>query len=54
MAYQFECADPACAFLIRAEDDEEVIAQVQRHSEEQHDKSPPQPSVIRGRMVTVE
>lgn len=54
MAYQFECADPECVFLIRAADEEEVVAQVQRHSEERHGKSPPPADVIRERMDTVE
>lgn len=54
MAYQFECASPDCVFLIRAADEEEVIAQVQRHSEEQHEKSPPPEDVIRERMETVD
>lgn len=54
MAYQFECAAPNCVFLIRAADEEEIIAQVKRHSEEQHDKSPPPANVIRERMETVE
>ncbi|WP_254523717.1 DUF1059 domain-containing protein [Natrinema caseinilyticum] len=54
MAYQFECAAPDCVFLIRAADEEEVIAQVQRHSEERHEKSPPPEGVIRERMETVD
>ena len=54
MAYQFECAAPECVFLIRAADENEVIAQVQRHSEEQHEKSTPPEDVIRERMETVE
>jgi predicted small metal-binding protein len=54
MAYQFECAAPDCVFLIRAADEEEVIAQVQRHSEEQHGKSPPPENVIRERIEIVE
>ncbi len=54
MAYQFECAAPDCVFLIRAADEEGVIVQVQRHSEEQHEKSPPPKDVIRERMETVD
>ena len=54
MAYQFECTAPNCVFLIRAADEGEVITQVRRHSEEQHDKSPPPEEVIRERMETVE
>lgn len=54
MAYQFECAAPDCVFLIRAADESEVISQVKRHSEEQHEKSPPSEEVIRERMETVE
>lgn len=54
MAYQFECAAPDCVFLIRAADEDEVIAQVKRHSEERHGKTPPPDDVIRGRMETVE
>lgn len=54
MAHQFECASPDCAFLIRAANEAEVIAQVQRHSEEQHEKSPPPENVIRERMETVD
>ncbi|WP_436926116.1 DUF1059 domain-containing protein [Halosimplex amylolyticum] len=54
MAYQFECAAPDCTFLIRAADEAEVIAQVQRHSEERHEKSPPPEDVIRERIETVD
>ncbi|NHN49228.1 DUF1059 domain-containing protein [Halostella sp. JP-L12] len=54
MAYQFECTAPDCVFLIRAADQEEVIAQVQRHSEEQHEKSPPPKDVLLERMETVD
>lgn len=54
MAYQFDCRAPDCVFLIRAADEEEVVSQVQRHSEERHDKSPPPEDVIRDRMETVE
>lgn len=54
VAYQFECAAPGCVFLIRAADEEEIIAQVQRHSEEQHEKSPTPGDVIRERMETVD
>lgn len=54
MACQFECAAPDCVFLIRAADAEEVIAQVKRHSQEQHEKSPPPEDVIRDRVETVE
>lgn len=54
MAYQFECAAPDCVFLIRAANEDEVISQVQRHSEEHHDKSRPPADVIRDRMKTVE
>jgi predicted small metal-binding protein len=54
MAYQFECAAPECVFLIRAADEDEVISQVQRHSEEQHEKSPPPEDVIRERMEAVD
>lgn len=54
MAYQFECTAPDCMSLIRAADEKEVIAQVQRHSEEQHEKSPPPEDVIRERIETVE
>jgi len=54
MAYQFECAAPDCVFLIRAADEQEVIAQVKRHSEQQHEKSPPPETVIRERMETVD
>ena len=54
MAYQFECAAPGCVFRIRAADEQEVIEQVKRHSEEQHGKSPPPDDVIRERMETVE
>jgi predicted small metal-binding protein len=54
MAFQFECAAPDCVFLIRAADDQEVVEQVQRHSEEQHEKSPPPEAVIRERMETVD
>lgn len=53
MAHQFACQAPDCVFMIRAADGEEVIAQVQRHSEQQHDKSPPPEDVIRERMETV-
>jgi predicted small metal-binding protein len=53
MAYQFECAAPDCVFLIRAADDEEVIAQVKRHSQEQHGKSPPPDDVIQDRIELV-
>lgn len=53
MAHQFECAAPDCVFLIRSADEAEVIAQVQRHSEEEHGKSPPSEDVIRERMETV-
>jgi predicted small metal-binding protein len=54
MAFQFECEAPDCVFQIRAADEEAVIAQVQRHSEEQHGKSPPPADVIRERMDTVD
>lgn len=54
MAYQFECGAPDCVFLIRAGDEDEVIAQVRRHSEEQHGKSPPPADEIRDRIETVE
>ncbi|WP_081638637.1 DUF1059 domain-containing protein [Salinarchaeum sp. Harcht-Bsk1] len=54
MAYQFECAAPECVFLIRAADQDEVVSQVQRHSREQHDKSPPPAEVVRERIETVE
>lgn len=47
MAYQFKCAPPECVFLIRAPDEEEVIAQVKRYSEEQHENSLPPEDVIR-------
>lgn len=53
MAYQFECAAPDCVFLIRAADEGEVISQVKRHSEEQHEKSPPPEDVIRDRIEVV-
>ncbi|WP_436926515.1 DUF1059 domain-containing protein [Halosimplex amylolyticum] len=54
MAYQFECAAPDCVFRIRAADEQEIIEQVQRHSEERHGKSPPSADVIRERMETVD
>lgn len=54
MAHQFECQAPDCAFLIRSASSEEVIAQVQRHSEDEHGKSPPPADVIEQRMETVE
>lgn len=54
MAFQFECATPECVFLNRATDQKVVIAQVQRHSEEQHERSPPPEDVIRERIETVE
>lgn len=54
MAYQFECAAPDCTFLIRASAEDEVVAQVQRHSEQRHDKSPPPAAVIRERMEPVD
>jgi len=41
VAYQFECTAPDCVFLIQAADEEEIIAQIKRHSEEQHEKSSP-------------
>lgn len=54
MAYQFECEASDCVFLIRSADEDEVVAQVQRHSEEHHGKSPPPDDVIRERMATVD
>jgi predicted small metal-binding protein len=54
MPYQFECAALGCVFLIRAADEEEVIAQVQRHSEERHEKSSPPEGVICERMEAVD
>jgi predicted small metal-binding protein len=54
MAYQFECEAPDCTFLIRAPNEQEVIDQVQRHSEQEHDKSPPPAEVVRERMETVD
>lgn len=54
MAYQFECEASDCVFLIRSADEDEVVAQVQRHSEEHHGKSPPPVDVIRERMATVD
>lgn len=54
MAHQFECQAPDCVFLIRSASSEEVIAQVQRHSEEEHGKSAPPADVIEERMETVE
>ena len=54
MAHQFECTDPDFVFLIRAADEEEVIAQVRRHSEEHHGKSPPAEDVIRDGIETVD
>ncbi|MEF8799580.1 MAG: hypothetical protein V5A27_11690 [Halapricum sp.] len=54
MAFQFECAAQECVFLIRAGDEQEGIAQVKRHSEERHEKSPPPEDLIRERIETVE
>lgn len=54
MAFQFECEAADCVFQIRTADEEEVIAQVQRNSEDQHEKSPPPADVIRERMDTVD
>jgi predicted small metal-binding protein len=54
MAYQFECQAPDCVFLIRSANEQEVVAQVQRHSEQEHDKSPPPVDVVEERMETVD
>jgi len=54
MAYEFECRAPDCVFRIRAADADEVVAQVKRHSEKRHGKSPPPEDVIRERMETVD
>lgn len=36
---QFECGAPNCEFLVRANDEAEIIEIVQRHAEEKHDRS---------------
>jgi predicted small metal-binding protein len=54
MAHQFECQAPDCAFLIRSANGQEVIDQVRRHSEEEHDKAPPEADVVRERMEPVD
>jgi len=54
IAHRFECQAPDCVFLTGADDSEEAIAQAKRHSQEQHDKSPPPDAVIRERMETVD
>lgn len=36
---QFECGAPHCEFLVRANDDDEIVDIVQRHAEEKHDRA---------------
>ena len=33
---QFECGAPNCDFLVRANDEDEIVAIVQRHAKENH------------------
>lgn len=54
MVHRFECAAPDCVFLIRAANEDEVIQQVKRHSQEEHGKDAPSKETIRKRMETVE
>lgn len=35
MAHQYACSN--CAFMIRSDDDEEVVEHVQQHAENSHD-----------------
>ncbi|MHB9287070.1 DUF1059 domain-containing protein [Halobacteriales archaeon Cl-PHB] len=35
---QFECGAPDCEFLVRANDEAEVVDIVQRHAREKHDR----------------
>ena len=36
---QFECGAPDCEFLVRANDEAEIIDIVQRHAEVKHDRT---------------
>lgn len=38
MTREFECGDPSCTFLIRTEDDDEIVAHVRQHARERHDR----------------
>lgn len=35
---QFECSVDDCSFLVRADDEDEVVAVVQRHVHRKHDR----------------
>lgn len=39
MAFQFECFQSGCSFMVRADSREEVVRLVKVHAEEEHDLS---------------
>lgn len=36
---RFDCGAPDCTFRVRADDEDEIVAIVQRHAAEKHDRS---------------
>jgi len=36
---QFECGAPDCEFLVRANDEGEIVEIVRRHAKEKHDRT---------------
>jgi predicted small metal-binding protein len=36
---EFECGAPNCDFLVRANDEDEIVAVVRRHAREKHDRN---------------
>jgi len=38
MTKEFECGAPDCTFLIRTDDEDEIVEHVRTHARERHDK----------------
>ncbi|MFB6169920.1 MAG: DUF1059 domain-containing protein [Haloarculaceae archaeon] len=52
MPREFECGAPSCTFLIRTEDDDEIVEHVRMHAREKHDRDVDEERV-RGRIRSV-
>lgn len=52
MAKRFECGAPDCVFLVRSEDEAEIVDLVGRHAAEKHDRTADEQRV-RERIETV-
>lgn len=37
MAYEFECFQSGCNFMVRADSKDEIVSLVKKHAAEQHD-----------------